>query len=109
MIFHLSEQDIISGLFPRVKSEDLRRAMELGIILPSKQVPENYNQKDGQLYDFNINTLQRIMERMTHKMADKEHGYMATQHLAGLADKAIDAASSGGMVQLSKSANPFNS
>jgi hypothetical protein len=107
MIYGLTQNDIISGLYPRIKADDLSRAKQMGIVIPSQTIPQNHNQADGQLYDINIEALQEAMIAMSHKMADKEHGYNSAAHLTGVADKIANLATSGGMVSLGHNVNPM--
>lgn len=78
-IIGLQESDIISGLYPRLKHEELARARQLHIIV---EIP-------GRGFNFNVNLLRKMMQEYQHKLAGKEQSFYAVQHLAGTADNVM--------------------
>lgn len=78
-IIGLQENDIISGLFPRLKHEELARARQLKIII---EVP-------GRGFDFNVNLLRSMMQQYQQKLARKEQSFHSMQHLANTGDNVM--------------------
>jgi hypothetical protein len=107
IITGLTYRDITSGMYQRIRPEEFGRARKAGIFVKSgMEPPQGYNvQQEGDLYDFNVGALKNAMVQMSVKLAKKQHGYQSMSHLTGLADKAIDSASSGGMVTLGHNVN----
>ena len=95
-IVGLKEGDIISGLYPRLRQEDMERGQEMGVIVP-----------DNGLFTMRIDVLRRLMEDMEKKAASREFGHQSIGHLSGVADRISDLATSGGMVSLGKNVNPL--
>lgn len=101
-IVGLKEQDIISGLFPRLKQEDMERGQEMGILLgPNNSKYQGY-------YDLRVDVLRDLMEKMEEKIANKEYGHQSIAHLTGTADKIAGLASNGGMVPSSRGADTLS-
>jgi hypothetical protein len=108
IITGLTMSDLISGLYPRIKSEDVIRAKEMGIITDNLNPPRNYNPKDGELYDINVDVLAQKMEEMAKTLAEKEHGYQSANYLAGLGDRVMGATGTGGRVTPAANVNPMS-
>jgi hypothetical protein len=102
LIVGLKEQDIISGLYPRLKQEDMERGIEMGIIVG----PDNSSYKG--LYDIKVDVLRRLMEEMEKKSISREFGHQSLQHLAGVADRVTDLTAHGKIPQ-SHNTNPMGS
>jgi hypothetical protein len=98
LINGLTMQDMTSGPHPRLHPEDVKRAEDAGVIFLDPKT-KNYN--------ISIAQLRSKIDEYRTKIGEKEHGFQVRGHQAAMADKAIGAATSGGMVQLSKSANPM--
>jgi hypothetical protein len=75
-IIGLQENDIISGLYPRLKHEELARAREIGVIIETP----------GRGFDLNVNLLRQMMHEYQHKIASKEQSFHGMHHLAGTVD-----------------------
>lgn len=97
-IVGLKEQDIISGLYPRLRQEDMERGQEMGVIVG----PTNG------LFTLRVDVLRRLMEDMEKKAASREFGHQSIGHLSGVADKVSDLATGGGMIGLGKNVNPLS-
>jgi hypothetical protein len=94
MITGLSQQDVISGLFPRLKLEEMQRGEALGILV---------HDPSTLLYVLNVGVLRKHMLELRDKMSDKEFHYSHQSHLVGQVDKAFDAMTQGGGVRLDPS------
>lgn len=112
MIYGLTMNDIVAGAYPRVKPADVNCAETMHVIIPFKltgninNIP-HYNPADGELYNIDIESLKKAMIEMSNKLNAKNQQHAITTYQAGQADKALNAMSSPGMLQLDKSANPF--
>jgi hypothetical protein len=99
-IVGLQERDIISGLYPRLRHEEMRRAQELGIITSNTSMCPD-------CYDLHVPVLKEQLLQMREKLADKEHGHASLQHLAGMGDQALQAAQQRTRQRVNHSGDPW--
>ena len=97
----LTENDIISGLFPRLKHEEMQRALQMKVLVKQPV------QTQMVLFNINVAELRNQMHDNAERISHKQQWQGISQNLANNTDTFLQQINQGKM-PLSASANPWN-